>query len=376
MRLPTAFLPLPLLPTFATRFWRQLLIQINSMSATAHKSVSAKTIATHNGAFHCDEVLACYMLKTHVPQFIGSRIIRTRDPDLLATADIVVDVGAIYKPEEFRFDHHQRGFDTTFSPTGKRSTTKLSSAGLIYKHFGIDVIQHVASLTNIDLTKQQLTLVYHKLYDSFMEAIDAIDNGIERYQSAGKPQYESSTDLSSRVGFFNPEWYDINPDQDANFASALNLAGKEMDEAIVHVLKSWLPARSILVNAMKERYSHHESGQILVLTQRAPWKDHLFTLEQEESANAPDGNAKPQILYVVYEDMTGSSWRVQCVASALGSFQSRKPLPEHWRGVRDAKISELTGIPDCIFVHPSGFVGGNKSFEGALQMAKKSLIAS
>jgi uncharacterized UPF0160 family protein len=42
-----------------------------------------------------------------------------------------VDVGAVYDPAANRFDHHQRGFDEVF---GHGFTTKLSSAGLIYKY--------------------------------------------------------------------------------------------------------------------------------------------------------------------------------------------------------------------------------------------------
>lgn len=58
-------------------------------------------------------------------------MIRTRDPALLDTCDIVVDVGAVYDAEKLRFDHHQRGFTDVF---GHGFDTKLSSAGLIYKY--------------------------------------------------------------------------------------------------------------------------------------------------------------------------------------------------------------------------------------------------
>ena len=30
-------------------------------------------------------------------------------------------------------------------------------------------------------------------------------------------------------------------------------------------------------------------------------------------------------------------------------------------------------MPHCIFVHASGFIGGNDSYEGVLKMAQKSL---
>ena len=64
-------------------------------------------IGTHDGTFHCDEVLACWMLK-QLPKFKRAEIIRTRDAVKLSQCDIVVDVGGIYDPESQRFDHHQR----------------------------------------------------------------------------------------------------------------------------------------------------------------------------------------------------------------------------------------------------------------------------
>lgn len=74
----------------------------------------------------------------------------------------------------------------------------------------------------------------------------------------------------------------------------------------------------------------------------------------------------------MYPDESGK-WRVQCVPEAPDSFISRKPLPEPWRGIRDEELSKLSGIAGCIFVHQSGFIGGNTTREGALEMAHKAL---
>lgn len=49
---------------------------------------------------------------------------------MLDSLDAVFDVGGIYDPMADRYDHHQKGFDEVF---GYGFTTKLSSAGLIYK---------------------------------------------------------------------------------------------------------------------------------------------------------------------------------------------------------------------------------------------------
>ena len=66
--------------------------------------------------------------------------------------------------------------------------------------------------------------------------------------------------------------------------------------------------------------------------------------------------AKP--FYVVYRDETADAWRVQAVPVSPDSFESRKALPEAWRGLRDEKLSEVSGIDGGIFVHASGFIGG------------------
>ena len=78
----------------------------------------------------------------------------------------------------------------------------------------------------------------------------------------------------------------------------------------------------------------------------------------------------PQVLV---QDERSKSWRVQAVAVSPDRFESRKALPAQWRGLRDDELSRVSGIPDCVFVHMSGFIGGNRNFEGAVAMAKAAL---
>lgn len=54
-------------------------------------------------------------------------------------------------------------------------------------------------------------------------------------------------------------------------------------------------------------------------------------------------------------------------------FESRRPLPLPWRGLRDDELSEKSGIPGCVFVHMGGFIGGNQTYDGALAMARTAL---
>ncbi len=84
-------------------------------------------------------------------------------------------------------------------------------------------------------------------------------------------------------------------------------------------------------------------------------QEHLFELEADENTSFVQPN---QAIYIVYPDETAKNWRVQAVPAAPESFESRKALPEPWRGLRDDELSNVTGIEGGIFVHASGFIGG------------------
>jgi uncharacterized UPF0160 family protein len=55
------------------------------------------------------------------------------------------------------------------------------------------------------------------------------------------------------------------------------------------------------------------------------------------------------------------------------AFENRLSLPEEWRGVRDEDLEKVSGIEGAKFVHAAGFIGGNKTYEGALKMAQIAL---
>lgn len=326
-----------------------------------HKTV--KLIGTHNGTFHCDEALAVYLLR-QTDDYRDADLIRTRDTTLLETCDIVVDVGAVYDASKLRFDHHQRGFNTTF---GNGFQTKLSSAGLVYKHFGKEVLANHAQIPVDDPHIEPLWL---KLYEDFIEAIDGIDNGISQYPAEIKPQYRSRTDLSSRVGALNPAWNQLFDAKavDERFSKASSMAGREFLDRLDALVNVWLPAREFLKAAIESSKVVEPTGKIIVLDQYLPFKDHLYAIEVDLTVSEID-----KAIYVVYPDETGGNWRVQAIAVSSDSFESRKALPEPWRGLRDEALSEVTQIPGGIFVHASGFIGGNKTKEGALELARCAL---
>jgi uncharacterized UPF0160 family protein len=325
--------------------------------------MDVKTIGTHDGTFHCDEALAVFLLRL-TATYLAADVKRSRDPVILDACDIVVDVGAVYDESKQRFDHHQRGFQEIF---GHGFTTKLSSAGLVYKHFGKEVI---ATQIGVEADHPKVHVLWLKLYKEFIEAIDAVDNGISQYSSQEQPRYSNQTDLSNRVKWLNPSWNEpISPQViDSGFANASRLTGEEFLGRLRYYADAWLPARDLVLSALSARYNEDPNGRILLFQRFVPWKEHLFQLEAEHGIA---GDGLP--LYVIYPDESSANWRVQAVPTSPDSFVSRKALPEEWRGHRDDNLSKLTGIEDCIFVHASGFIGGNKTRDGALNLARLAL---
>ncbi|TST85772.1 Olfactomedin-like protein 3A [Bagarius yarrelli] len=266
------------------------------------------------------------LYKLQMKKKIGdAEIIRTRDPVELDKCDVVVDVGGVYDHHQRRYDHHQRSFKETFNSLcpEKPWVTKLSSAGLVYLHYGRRIL---SQLTNLAQESSQLEILFDKMYENFLEEVDAVDNGISQYD--GDARYTVSTTLSTRVSHLNPWW-----------------------------------------NGDCQKTEVDASGEIISLTHGGcPWKEHLFLLEKEYKVDTP-------IKFVLYPDQN-EQWRVQCVPTGLNTFQNRLSLLEEWRGIRDNALSQISGIPECVFVHASGFIGGNKTEMGVLEMARKTLQAS
>ena len=224
-------------------------------------------------------------------------------------------------------------------------------------------------------------MLWEKVYAEFVEALDAHDNGISVYdpaevQGAEKRFFDGGINLGSLVGDLNDHWEDdagksaeqLQQEEDERFLEAAKLMGLTFSRRLDYFWRSWLPARKDVSEAYTQRKTFDETGRVMVFKKGLPWKDHLYRLEEENPG-------EDKVLYVLYPEgpQEGSKWRIQAVSVSEDSFQSRKPLPEAWRGVRDEELDGVTGITGCVFVHAAGFIGGNKTREGALEMAIKGI---
>jgi len=284
-----------------------------------------KTIVTHNGNFHADDVFSIAVFKHILPSF---ELIRTRDLELIAKADIVVDVGGEYDPETDRFDHHQRG------GAGERENgIPYSSFGIIWKKYGLEMCQGNQDVANaVDA--------------GLVSTIDAIDCG----HVAG---IQEGISLSQTIGMFNPTWQE-DTHVDECFDEAVEFASRILTRFIA-AANGGISAKAIVAKAIE----HANDPRVIVLEQYTPWKKTVLALSDEA-------------LYVVYPSQTGE-WRIQTVPAELGSFEDRKPLPKAWAGLSDKELQDVTGIDDAMFCHNGLFIAGSKSFESTMKMASMAL---
>ena len=289
-----------------------------------------KTIATHNGNFHADDVFSIAALKSIFPSF---KLIRTRDLEIIAKADIVIDVGGEYDPDTDRFDHHQRG------GAGERENgIPYSSFGLIWQKYGLEICQGNQDVVNA-------------VDRGLVSTIDAIDCGYAEGIAEG---ITKGISLSQTIGMFNPTWQEESH-FDACFDEAVDFASRVLTRFIASA-NGGISAKAIVSEAIDKA----EDPRVIVLEKYTPWKRTVNALSEEA-------------LYVIYPAQSGE-WRIQTVPVELGSFENRKSLPKQWAGLSDNALKEVTGIDDAMFCHNGLFIAGAESFESTMKMASIALV--
>ena len=141
--------------------------------SSADESVYTSAICTHSGSFHCDEALAIGLLKL-LPRWKDAPVIRTRSTPIHNSCSIVVDVGSTHDHSKFLYDHHQKEFNAEYeditlgAETGFK--TKLSSAGLVYKYYGKEILDEIRrQLNKPDEDAALSDKIWKKIYSSFIE---------------------------------------------------------------------------------------------------------------------------------------------------------------------------------------------------------------
>ncbi|CDR97408.1 MYG1 protein, putative [Babesia bigemina] len=311
-------------------------------------------IGTHSGNFHCDEALAISILKL-LPECKDATVVRTRDPDVLSTCSVVVDVGGVYDPSKGRFDHHQGSFDEYFDENHR--VTRLSSAGLVYKHFAKRVFKEVYGVTD----EANLNDIYLHVYDNLIQSIDAVDTGVPI--ADGNLRYEVNTSLPSRVGRLNPSWVETHVDVNKRFEQAMQITLEEFDYFVRNFIDVHLTAKTVFLQVYQKRFETHPSGLVIETPRGMPFFGRLYHLEEKENIPTDQRVA----FYVNYEAATGQ-WRCSCVSERGQQFTCRRPFPERLAGLTNAELENASGIKGLTFIHRGRFTCGGLTKEAVLSL--------
>jgi uncharacterized UPF0160 family protein len=189
------------------------------------------------------------------------------------------------------------------------------------------------------LSEGHLELVYKKLYNSLLEALDAVDTGVEMALNGVELLYHDTTGSSSRMGRLNPRWNEVDangesPNPDRRFAIASSICGEDFLAVMTKIAESDIPARYFVERAVLERKENDPSGEILKLSSWGlPWRGHLYELEKEHAVD-------PLIKFVLYTDQ-GGMWRIQAATVEGKAFENKLSLPEEWSGVRVLELCQM-----------------------------------
>ena len=290
-------------------------------------------VATHPGNFHADDVFAIAVLElVHGPL----ELVRTRDPEAQAAADLRVDVGGRSDPATGDFDHHQKG------GAGERENgVRYASFGLVWREHGEALAGSAAAAAAID--------------ERLVCGVDANDVGqtlVEPLVGDIRPM-----SVSGVIAALNPSWDEaLAPaEEDARFAQAVALARGIVEREIAGAA-AFDRARGLVAAAI----GRAEDPRVIELDSNMPWREAVIT-------------TAPEALYVVYPKSDG--WGSQAVPREVGSFENRLSFPVDWRGRSGADLVAATGVPDAVFCHAAGFYASAGSREGIVALVSASIAA-
>ena len=276
-----------------------------------------RSLGTHDGTFHADEVTACALLLCY-DLIDRDKIVRTRNKELLDTCEFVCDVGGEYNITAKRFDHHQVSYQGD-----------LSSAGMIW-----------AYLRDQEIVSRAF---YAHLHHALIQGVDAHDNG--RFcQDPGVCTF------SHIISNFVPISYDASEEeQTESFFAAV-------DFVIGHVQRS-IERFSYTQQCMeKVRQAMISSKDYLLFEESLPWMDAFFALR---------GDAHPAKFVVM---PAHGQWKLRGIPpSNEERMQVRVPLPQMWAGLLEEELQVASGIPGAIFCHKGRFISVWKTKEDVLQ---------
>ena len=315
------------------------------------------TIATHSGTFHADDVFGVGVLMGVFP---SHTLLRTRNKDLVVTADYVVDVGGIWDAATGRFDHHQRGFEgarpARLVDGQSMPGVGYASAGLVWSAFGAAYVSAWAASHGQTLDDAAVASVVNTIDHSLVQYLDIVDTG----QGDVSPGIFG---LSALIAQLNTHWLE---EQGLDLAAKAQLLETRFREAIAIT-------RKFLDHAIGKKVAQIRAMDTVRQAPRLLGGKLLHLREGGMPWTRVVVDEMPEVMFVIYPDSDGNQYQIKTVPVEPGSFDTRMDLPAAWAGLRDQELAAVTGVEDSVFCHLNLFIGGARSFEGGLKLAELAL---
>ena len=299
-----------------------------------------KTIITHDGAFHMDEVWAVALFGYFYDiQNIPYTVERTRDIEKINKADVVIDVGGIYDPKHLRFDHHQNGFplvhsdNIPYASTGIVFDFLLKNNDFIWKH--IERTDHVKE-------------AYKILEDGYIIPIDANDNGVE-IEIDITPDREVS--LYSILGSFKATYKENKEDNNEAFMIIHNFMKSAIPRVII-TLYDRVEEVSLVKKALRNKTGSY--CEIPAGISRGVIQDIL--------------SESDDCYYFMKSRPEENIYSMETVNKKGEKFTPKKMFPESWAGLRDGDFEKASGVKDLIFCHKNRFLCSAKTHEAIMEL--------
>jgi uncharacterized UPF0160 family protein len=287
---------------------------------------------THDGQFHADDVFATVVLRRIFP---GLTVVRSRDPEKIANAGVVYEVGRIYDPAKLRFDHHQNG------ALVRENGITYSSFGLVWLKFGMEYCGNKNIAEGVD--------------KSLAQSIDADDNGIkivkEIFDGAQPFVISQVIHLMNPVDEFETASEEIYLER---FIKTVDWAEQILDRLVLK-----LKASEQTYEAVSEVLKNSS--------------DKRFVVMEKPISPRGLGDKFPELLYVVFPGYTDGRWWVRSLEEGSETFTARAPFPRGWAGLDEEKLEQACGVKGAYFAHKNRFLVVMNTREGALEVVHKML---
>lgn len=310
-------------------------------------------IVTHNGKIHSDEVSAVSLLSSYFNnQDVEVSVLRTRDSSKFLETDYLVDVGGEYDHCKHKYDHHQPGFNQTW----ENSNILLSAAGLIWRHYGKEIVemylsnnpeQYDQSFNYSETTIQELV---NMIYDKLICTIDANDNGISLIQT-------DNLNISEIVSAVNCKNVNDDVTQNINFHRAVSLVGNIFDIKFREIINGYFNFQKDL-----EIVSQLDlSKEYLILENNIP------TISKCLEKLDPENRVK----FCIFYDANKNEYTIKARRNKGQKYSPVCPIlsEEYLR-------SNLTNPEEIIFIHKASFIAKTSTLFTAEEIVQLSLISS